>query len=396
VAIDGDPPRLASVRDAPAAISGDGSFGRLAKVFAKSGSAAKVKERLDRQKSGEKRGRRNGYPNKKAFARAPRPEIPAPGGRQDASGRKPAVNDVRGVPGVHEKLLSMYARGMSAREIQCHLFELYGIDFSRDSISMATGAVPAMIAEWQSRQLEASYPLVFFDALRVTIREEGMARSKSVHIALGIQADGAKDILGLWIEDSEGVGFWPKVMKELKRRGVDDVLIAVVDGVKGIPEAINAVFPRTIVQARIVHLIRHSMDFPSWAERKFLAEALKKIYQANDAETAVAALGAFAAGPWGGKYPAIAQDWRRSWEQVVPFFALPEAVRRIIYARNAVEGLDEKLRRAVRVRGHFPTDEAALFLILRNAAGERKMSPRDWLPAKIQLAAMFDERFVQA
>ena len=203
-------------------------------------------------------------------------------------------------------------------------------------------------------------------------------RNKAVYIALGVQADGTKDILGLWIENTEGAKFWLRVMNELKNRGVGDVLIAVVDGLKGFPEAINAVFPHTIVQTCIVHLIRHSMDFASWKDRKVLSGALKAIYRAKDADAARAALEAFDASPWGQKYPAIAQSWRRNWERVIPFFAFPSAVRRIIYTTNAIEALNAKLRRAVRTRGHFPTDEAAtklLFLVLRGAAREWKMPP---------------------
>jgi putative transposase len=228
---------------------------------------------------------------------------------------------------------------------------------------------------------------VFFDALRVKIRDEGLVRNKAVYIALGVQADGTKDILGLWIENTKGAKFWLRVMNELKNRGVNDFLIAVIDGLKGFAEAINAVFPQTVVQTCIVHLIRHSMDFASWKDRKILAGALKTIYRAKDADAARASLEAFDASSWGRKYPAIAQSWRRNWERVIPFFAFPEAVRRIIYTTNAIEALNAKLRRAVRTRGHFPTDDAAtklLFLVLREAAREWKMPPREWFEAKTQ------------
>jgi putative transposase len=305
----------------------------------------------------------------------------------------------RRFPGFDDKIVSMYARGMTTREIQGHLLEIYGLEVSPDLISTVTDAVLETVGEWQNRPLEASYPLVFFDALRVKIRDEGLVRNKAVYIALGVQADGTKDILGLWIENSEGAKFWLRVMNELKNRGVSDVLIAVVDGLKGFPEAINAVFPQTIVQTCIVHLIRHSMDFASWKDRKVLAGALKAIYRAKDADAAKSALEAFDTSHWGEKYPAIAQSWRRNWERVIPFFAFPEAVRRIIYTTNAIEALNAKLRRAVRTRGHFPTDDAAtklLFLVLRQAAGEWKMPPREWFEAKTQFAIMFDERFVQA
>ena len=186
------------------------------------------------------------------------------------------------------------------------------------------------------------YPLVFFDALRVKIRDEGLVRNKAVYVALGVTPEGTKDILGLWIETSEGAKFWLRVMNELKNRGVDDILIAVVDGLKGFPDAINAVFPQTIVQTCIVHLIRNSMDFASWKDRKAIAAELKTIYRAKDADAGREALEAFDAGPWGIKYPAIAQSWRRNWEQVIPFFAFPVAVRRIIYTTNAIESLERE------------------------------------------------------
>jgi putative transposase len=293
----------------------------------------------------------------------------------------------------------MYARGMTVREIQGHLMEIYGLEVSPDLISTVTDAVLETVCEWQNRPLEPLYPLVFFDALRVKIRDEGLVRNKAVYLALGVMADGTKDLLGLWIETSEGAKFWLRVMNELKNRGIGDILIAVVDGLKGFPEAINAVFPDTVVQTCIVHLIRHSMEFASWKDRKAIAGELRAIYRAKDAEAGEAALDAFDAGPWGRKYPAIAQSWRRNWTQVIPFFAFPVAVRRIIYTTNAIEALNAKLRRAVKTRGHFPTDEAAiklLYLVLRDVAAEWKMPPREWCEAKTQFAIIFDRRFVTA
>ena len=206
-------------------------------------------------------------------------------------------------------------------------------------------------------------------------------------------------VLGIWIEQTEGAKFWLRVVNELKTRGAQDILIAVVDGLKGFPEAINAVFPQTIVQTCIVHLIRHSMDFASWKDRKSLAQALRTVYRAADAAAGQAALDAFAQGPWGAKYPAIAQSWRRNWELVIPFFAFPEGVRRIIYTTNAIEALNSKLRRAVRTRGHFPSDDAAtklLYLVLNRATAEWKRPPREWAEAKTQFAVMFNEQFVNS
>jgi len=236
----------------------------------------------------------------------------------------------------------------------------------------------------------------FFNAIRVKIRDEVFVRNKAVYIALGILPDGTKEILGLWIEQTEGAKFWLRVMNELRNRGVADILIAVVDGLRGFPEAINAVFPETVVQTSIVHLIRNSMGFASWKDRKAIAGALRSVYRAENAEAGLAALNAFEAGPWGRKYPAIAQTWRRHWEQVIPFFAFSPPIRRIIYTTNAIEALNSKLRRAVRRRGHFPGDEAAmklLYLVLNRAVEEWKRPPREWCEAKTQFAILFGDRF---
>ena len=223
------------------------------------------------------------------------------------------------------------------REIRGHLEELYGIDVSPDLISTITDAVLEAVAEWQGRPLDAYYPLVFFDAIRVKIRDEGFVRNKAVYIALGILPDGTKEILGIWIEQTEGAKFWLRVMNELKNRGVADILIAVVDGLKGFPDAINAAFPETIVQTCIVHLLRNSMSFASWKDRKPIAQALRSVYRAETAEAGLAALDAFEAGHWGKRHPAIAQSWRRHWDQVIPFFAFPEGVRRIIYTTDEID-----------------------------------------------------------
>src|SRR5437660_882802 len=241
----------------------------------------------------------------------------------------------RRFPDFDDKIISLYARGMTVREIQGHLRELYGVEVSPDLISVVTDAVLEQVAEWQNRPLDALYALVFFDALRVKIRDEGTVRNKAVYLALGVQPDGTKEILGLWIEQTEGAKFWLRVMNELRNRGVADMLIAVVDGLRGFPEAINAVFPEAQIQTCVVHLIRHSLAFASWKERRDIAAALEPIYRAANAELANRELEAFAAGPWGARYPAIAPAWRRQWEQVVPFFAYPIEVRKIIYTTNA-------------------------------------------------------------
>ncbi|KAA5607798.1 IS256 family transposase, partial [Rhodovastum atsumiense] len=219
------------------------------------------------------------------------------------------------------------------------------------------------------------------------------------HVALGVRADGTKEVLGLWLEQNEGAKFWLRVMNELRNRGVEDILVAVVDGLKGFPEAILAVFPQTTVQTCIVHLLRQSLDFVSYKDRKAVAGALKEIYRAVDATAAEAALTAFEEGPWGQKYPAIGQSWRRAWSEVIPFYAFPSEVRRILYTTNAIESLNAKLRRAVRARGHFPNDDAALkllFLVLNRAEKEWTMPAREWCMAKAQFAILFGERFTRA
>ncbi|MFC6411486.1 IS256 family transposase, partial [Massilia varians] len=305
----------------------------------------------------------------------------------------------RRMPGFDDHVISMYARGMSVREIQAHLLELYGTEVSPDLISTITDEVLEEVTQWQQRPLEAMYPIVYFDALRLKIRDEGTVKNKAVYLALGIRADGRKEVLGLWIEQTEGAKFWLKVFNELKNRGLDDILIAVVDGLRGFPEAIEAVYPQAQIQTCIVHLIRNSTTLASWKDRKELAAAPKPVYQAVNAEAAEAALDAFAAGPWGAKFPTVAAMWRRQWQQVIPFFAYPPEVRTIIYTTNAIESLHMRLRKIVKNRGHFPSDDAAtklLFLALRNIEKDWKMAPRTWKLAANQFAIMFGERFTNA
>ena len=355
---------------------------------------------MDHHLAGEEpSNRRNGYGKKTVITDTGQIELEVPRDRQARFDPQLIAKYQRRFPGFDDKIISMYARGMSTREIVGHLRELYGIDVSPDLISAVTDAVLEEVSAWQARPLEAIYPLVFFDALRVKIRDEGLVRNKAIHIALGVRADGTKEILGLWLEQNEGAKFWLRVMNELKNRGVEDVLIAVVDGLKGFPEAITAVFPQATVQTCIVHLLRHSLDFVSWKDRKPVAAALKGIYRAIDADAGEAALTAFEQSFWGQKYPAIAQSWRRAWAEVVPFYAFPGDVRRILYTTNAIEALNSKLRRAVRARGHFPSAEAAtklLFLVLNRSEKEWIMPPREWSMAKSQFAVLFGERFTAA
>jgi putative transposase len=301
--------------------------------------------------------------------------------------------------GFDDKIVAMYARGMTIREIQGFLAEQYGTEVSPEFISSVTDAVMAEVAAWQSRPLEAMYPVVFFDALRVKIREDAVVRNKAIYLALGVLPDGTRDILGLWIENTEGAKFWMKVFNDLKTRGVADILIAVTDGLKGMPEALAAVFPATTLQTCIVHLIRNSLDYASWKERKALAAAIRPIYTASSAEAALAELEAFTQGPWGQKFPTVATAWRRAWDRVIPFFAFPPAIRRVIYTTNAIESINARLRKIIKTRGHFPSDDAAsklIWLALRNITADWGRAAKDWKEAMNQFAILYAERFEAA
>ena len=298
--------------------------------------------------------------------------------------------------GFDDKIIAMYARGMTVREIQGFLAEQYGTEVSPEFISSVTDAVMDEVTAWQTRPLETMYPVVFFDALRVKIREDGVVRNKAVYLALGVLPDGTRDILGLWIEQTEGAKFWMKVFNELKTRGTQDILIAVTDGLKGMEQALNAVFPATTLQTCIVHLIRASLDYASWKERRTVAAALKPIYTAPTVEAALAALAEFERGPWGQRYSPIVDAWRRAWDRVIPFFMFPPAIRKVIYTTNAIESINAQLRRAVKTRGHFPSDEAAtklLWLVLRNITEAWGGATHDWKTAMNQFAIIYAERF---
>ena len=301
--------------------------------------------------------------------------------------------------GFDDKIIAMYARGMTMREIQGFLAEQYGTEVSAEFISSVTDAVMAEVTAWQSRPLEPMYPVVFFDALRVKIREDAVVRNKAIYLALGVLPDGTRDILGLWIEGTEGAKFWMKVFNDLKTRGVADILIAVTDGLKGMPEALGAVFPATTLQTCIVHLIRNSLDYASWKDRKLLAAAIKPIYTAPSAEAAQAELDAFEQSPWGRKFPTVAAAWRRAWDRVIPFFAFPPAVRRVIYTTNAIESINSQLRKIIKSRGHFPSDDAAtklIWLALRNITADWGRAAHNWKEAMNQFAILYEERFTQA
>ena len=296
--------------------------------------------------------------------------------------------------GFDEKIISMYARGMTTRDIQAHLEELYGVEVSPDLISDVTDSVINEVKEWQIRPLDEIYPIVYLDATIIKVRSEGRVIKKSAYLALGINLEGLKDVLGIWLEETEGAKFWLSVMTELKNRGVKDIFIACVDGLKGFPDAIEAVFPKTEVQLCIVHMVRNSLRFVSWKDRKKVAADLKSIYRAATEEQARMHLVEFA-DQWDNKYPMISKSWQSNWQRVIPFFAYPEEIRKIIYTTNAIESMNNTLKKTIKNRASFPNDEAALkllYLSLKNIIKKWTMPIRNWGTALNQFAIRFDER----
>jgi putative transposase len=304
----------------------------------------------------------------------------------------------RRLAGFDDKVLALYGRGLTVREIQKFVAEIYSIDVSPDLISEVTDAVVAEVTAWQARPLEPMYPVVFFDALRVKIRDESVVRSKAVYLALAVLPDGTRDILGIWIEQTEGAKFWLKVFNDLKTRGCADIIIAVTDGLKGMSEALAVAYPSTTLQTCLVHLIRNSLDLAGWQERKALAQALRAIYTAASADAAALALDVFAAGEWGRRFPTIVKMWRQAWEHVIPFFAFPPEVRRVIYTTNALESVHARVRKIIKTRGHFPTDEAAtklIWLALRNIMADWSRPAHHWRAALNQFAILYEDRFLK-
>jgi putative transposase len=389
-------------KDPKTVFSSEGLLGELKKALAERILNTEMDEHLAESTQDEvleeqtPGNHRNGYSKKTVLSENAAMDLSIPRDRRGTFEPQLIAKYQRRFPGFDQKIISMYARGMSVRDVQGHLRELYGIDASPQLISSVTDAVLEEVSRWQSRPLDPLYALVFFDALRVKMRDEGTVRNKAVYLAIGVTPEGRKEVLGIWIEQTEGAKFWLRVMTEIKNRGVNDILIAIVDGLKGFPEAINAVFAETQIQTCIVHLIRNSLDFCSWKDRKPVAKELKNIYRAADAQGAAAALQEFEDGPWGQKFAAIGAAWRRNWAQVIPFFAYPQEVRKMIYTTNSIESLNSQLRRSVRTRGHFPNDEAAMKLIwlrLREITKDWKMPPREWSTAKAQFAVVFGDRF---
>jgi putative transposase len=389
--------QLLAGRDPATVFESGGLLDELKKRLAERMLNGELEHHLDAEAEEEAGNHRNGYSSKTVLTDTGKLELSIPRDRQGRFDPVLIGKYRRRFAGFDDKIIALYARGMTTREIAEHVGELYGTEISPDLVSAVTDAVLEEVAVWQSRGLDSTYAIVFFDAIRVKIRNEGLVSNRAVYLAIGIRCSGHKEILGIWIEQTEGAKFWLRVMTELRSRGLQDILIAVVDGLKGFPEAITSVFPQTVVQTCIVHLIRFSMHLASWKERRLIGAALKPIYQAESAAVAQIRLEEFDRGPWGRKYPAIAQSWRRNWEQVIPFFAFAPEVRTILYTTNAIESLNAQVRKAVRVRGHFPSEEAAtklIWLVLRNVQARWTNPPVIWHATKAQLAIQFEDRFM--
>jgi putative transposase len=299
--------------------------------------------------------------------------------------------------GFDDKILSLYARGMTVREIQSHLEEMYGTEVSPTLISSVTDAVMDEVKSWQARPLDALYPIVYLDCIHAKVRDAGTVRVKAVYLALGVNLNGDKELLGLWVAQTEGAKFWLQVVTELKNRGVQDIFIACVDGLKGFPEAIETVFPKTTVQLCIVHMVRHSLNFVGWKLRKTVAADLRAIYTAATAEEAEIRLAEFDA-KWGAEYPPIVQSWQRNWARIVPFFDYPAEIRKVIYTTNAIESVNMSLRKVTKNRGSFPTDDALIklfYLAIRNISKKWTMPIQNWKAALNRFTIMFDERMPQ-
>ena len=368
----------------------------MKKAVAERALNAEMDHHLSREPERQSGNHRNGHNRKRVATESGSMDLSAPRDRRGSFEPALVEKHVRRLPGFDGKVISMCARGMTTREIAAHVEELCGLSVSRELVSKVTDAAREEIRQWQSRPLEPTCAIVCFDAVRVKIRDEGLVRNKAAHLAVGVTCAGRKEVLGMWLAREEGAKFWLSVMNELGSRGVQDVLIAVVDGLKGFPEAIEAVFPDAVAQTCIVHLMRCSLAHAAWKERRELAAAIRPVHQAPTAEAA-AALDGLEAGPWNGKYPAIARSWRAAWDRVVPSFAFSAAIRRAVHATNAIESLNSTVRRAVRAHGHFPSDRAAaklVFLALRNVAAKWRNPPQFRHAARAELAIRFGERFL--
>lgn len=388
---------LAGARRPEEIVGPDGLLQRLTKRLVERAMAAELSEHLGyahgQAPPGGVGNARNGTTAKTIHTGHGSVRIAQPRDRGGSFEPQIVPKHKRRFDGFDDKIIALYGRGMSVRDIQAHLAEIYGVEVGHDLISRVTDAVLDDVREWQGRPLEDVYPILFLDALIVKIRDGGAVRNKACYVAIGVNLEGERDVLGLWFQQSEGAKFWLAVLNELRQRGVRDVLVCCVDGLKGFPEAIEAVFPHAWVQTCIVHLIRQSLRFVPEKYRRQVAKDLKPIYTAVNVDAAAEALAAFGA-EWGERYPMIGKTWRDAWEHVIPFLAFPDDVRRVVYTTNTIEALHRQIRKTIKTRGHFPTEDAARKLIYLSIINAQKnwRSTYNWSAALLSFKIHFGDR----
>jgi putative transposase len=390
---------LLAVAGGPQGLTGkDGLLKQLTAALVNKALEAEMSEHLGYEARDEppdeQTNRRNGHRTKKVRSDHGVLDVDVPRDREGSFEPRLVGKHQRAFDGFDDKILSMYARGMSVRDIRAHLHELYGVDVSPDLISRVTDAVVEELSEWQARDLDAVYPVVYIDALVVKVRDQGKVENKAVHIVVGVDVDGARDVLGLWLERTEGAKFWSSVLTDLRQRGVEDVLILCADGLTGLPAAVEAVFPGAIFQTCIVHLIRASTRYVSYRDLRPICQDLKSVYTSANVQQAEEAL-AVAEAKWGPKYGHVFKPWRARTTEWQPFLQFPPELRRAIYTTNTIEALNRMLRKTLKTRGPLPTDEAALkllYLAIRNAKATWGRGHRDWLTARLQLNIHFEGR----
>ena len=388
---------LAGARTEEEIVGPGGVLARLTKRLVERAMSAELSEHLGYEPHQEPPGgvgnTRNGSTPKTLATEHGPVDVRTPRDRNGSFEPQIVRKGQRRFQGFDDKILALYSRGLSTRDIEAHLAEIYGVKVGRDLISRVTDAVMEDVREWQQRPLDDVYPVIFLDALVLKVREGGTVQRKACYLALGVTVEGERDVLGMWFQETEGAKFWMQILSELKQRGVNDILICCVDGLKGFPEAIEAVFPTTTVQTCIVHLIRHSLKYVPRREYDQVVKDLKPIYTAVDADAARVALERFDE-KWGARFPVITQAWLNAWEYVTPFLAFPPALRRVIYTTNAIEALNRQLRKAIKTKGHFPNEEAArklIYLAITNAVPAWTRT-RSWTTALLAFKIHFGDR----
>lgn len=388
---------LKDYKDPSDLLGENGLLKQLSKSLIEKALEGELTHHLGYKKHEESNGKnfRNGKSSKNIKSKHGEIELLIPRDRLSSFEPQLIKKHQRRFDGFDEKIISMYSRGMTVRDIQDHLKDIYGTEVSHDLISSVTDKIIDEVKIWQSRPLENIYPIIFMDAIFIKVRENGHIHNKAIYFALGVTMEGLKELLGIWIAQTEGAKFWLNIITELKNRGVQDIFIACVDGLKGFPEAIETVFPDTQVQVCIVHMVRNSLKYVPWKDRKKVANDLKKIYSAPNEESARQELSHFE-NKWDNKYPTISDSWKRNWTAITPFLAYPDYIRKAIYTTNAIESLNRSLKKVIKTRGAFPNDESVLkllYLAMQNISKKWTMPIREWKQALNQFAIIFADRF---